>query len=252
VAKKKKAEEPRFDGRRPDELRRITFERDIAPAAPGSVLVCFGDTRVICSAQVEDTIPAWMRAKNLEEGWLTAEYSLMPCSTSPRSRREVTAGKIGGRTQEIQRLIGRSLRAVLDMKKLGKRTVWLDCDVLQADGGTRTAAITGAYVALRLAVDGLIKQGKLQESPILDGLAAVSVGVVDGRPVLDLPYAEDCGAEVDMNVVMTASNKYVEVQGSAEGAPFNARRLQQMLKLAHGGIREIIEKQEKFLAGRKK
>ena len=229
----------RENGRAADQLRPISLKKGIAPAADGSVLISCGRTQVLCAASIDEAIPGWMRAQNLEQGWLTAEYSLLPCSTSPRARREVTAGKVGGRTQEIQRLIGRSLRAVVDMKKLGKRTIWVDCDVIQADGGTRTAAITGGFVAVRMAVNKLLAGGVITEDPISEGLAAISVGVVQGVPVLDLDYSEDCGADVDMNVVMTSSGQFVEVQGSAEGQPFSKTHLDEMLQLAQQGIAEL-------------
>ncbi len=238
----------REDGRTVGQIRPVKLKKNIAPASTGSVLISVGDTQVICSAGVEESIPPWMRAKNVEGGWLSAEYSLMPCSTSPRSRRESTSGKVSGRTQEIQRLIGRSLRASVDLKKLGKRTVWIDCDVLQADGGTRTASITGGWMALRLAVNRLLQQGLLTEDPIREAMASVSVGVVRGVPMLDLNYQEDCGADVDMNVVMTESGRFVEVQGSAEGDPFSEKALNAMLKLAKAGIRDLLEKQQAFLA----
>ncbi len=231
----------RADGRQINETRPVTFQRDIAPATDGSVLISMGKTQVICSVSIEEKIPGWMRAQNMTSGWLTAEYRMMPCSTNPRSRRE--GAKLGGRTQEIQRLIGRSLRAVVDMEKLGKRTIWIDCDVLQADGGTRTASITGGFVALRIAVEKLLAAGKLEENPIIEGLAAVSVGVVDGRPVLDLDYPEDFAAEVDMNVVMTESGRFVELQGSAEGEPFEGSCLEELIALAKKGISDLLQAQ---------
>lgn len=237
----------RADGRMPDQIREVKMKKNIAPASTGSVLISMGHTQVICSAGVEETVPPWMRAQNVEGGWLSAEYSLMPCSTSPRSKRESGSGKVSGRTQEIQRLIGRSLRAAVDLKKIGRRTIWIDCDVLQADGGTRTASITGSYVALRMAVNRLLQDGLLAEDPIKEAIAAISVGMVGGNPVLDLNYQEDCGAEVDMNVVMTASGRFVEVQGSAEGEPFSPVALNKMLKLAQQGVQELLQKQSEFL-----
>ncbi len=237
----------RGDGRRADVIRPVKLKKNIAPASTGSVLIGMGNTRVICSAGVEESVPPWMRAQNVEGGWLSAEYSLMPCSTNPRTKRESTSGKVGGRTQEIQRLIGRSLRAAVDMKRLGRRTIWIDCDVLQADGGTRTASITGGYLALRLAVNRLLQQGLLSEDPVKEAIAAISVGVVGGIPMLDLDYQEDCGAEVDMNVVMTESGRFVEVQGSAEGAPFPEKTLHAMLNLARTGVQELLEKQRAFI-----
>lgn len=240
----------RFDGRAEDDLRPVSLREGIAKASSGSVLMEMGNTQVICAASVDEDIPRWMRAQNVEGGWVTAEYSMLPYSTSDRSRRESTAGKVGGRTMEIQRLIGRSLRAVVDLKALGKRTVWLDCDVLQADGGTRTASITGAYVALRLAVEELLRQGRLDEDPIRDSVAAVSVGVVDGCPLLDLCYVEDVTAEVDMNVVMTGAGQYVEIQGTAESEPFSPDVLGELQRLAAVGIGQLTEIQEKKLKGK--
>jgi len=239
----KKTSPVRADGRLANEIRPVTFQKNIAPATDGSVLISVGNTQVICSVGIEENIPRWMRAQNMTSGWLTAEYRMMPCSTNPRSQRESPGGKLGGRTQEIQRLIGRSLRAVVDMEKLGKRTIWIDCDVLQADGGTRTASITGGFVALRLAIDKLLQAGTLESDPIIESLAAVSVGVVDGAPVLDLDYPEDYRAEVDMNVVMTESGRFVELQGSAEGEPFSSTCLQEMITLAQKGIDDLLNAQ---------
>jgi ribonuclease PH len=240
-AKKKTFE--RADGRKTDELRPVKMRKQIAPAAAGSVLVSMGRTQVICGASIDRGVPRWMRAQNISGGWVTAEYSMLPYATSDRSRREASRGRLGGRTQEIQRLIGRSLRAVVDLEKLGKRTIWIDCDVLQADGGTRTAAVTGGFVALRRAVNGLLKAGALEEDPIKEAVAAVSVGVVDDVPLLDLAYVEDVAAEVDMNVVMTASGRFVELQGTAEEKPFSGTRLQEMLRMARKGITELVEAQ---------
>ncbi len=238
----------RINGRQVDELRPLEFTRGVAPAAAGSVMISMGKTQVLCAASVEESIPPWMRNQKVEGGWVTAEYSMMPYSTQPRSRRESTAGKVGGRTMEIQRLIGRSLRAVVDLKALGARSIWVDCDVVQADGGTRTASITGAYVALRLAVEGLMKSGLLAEDPIRQSVAAISVGVVDGVPLLDLNYEEDFAAEVDMNVVMTGDGRFVEVQGTAEGEPFSRDVLHQLEALAEGGIAELTAAQTRLLA----
>jgi ribonuclease PH len=238
----------RGDGRAEDQLRAVSIQKGIAKACPGSVLVSMGNTQVICAASVDEDVPRWMRAQGVEGGWITAEYSMLPYSTSDRSRRESTAGKVGGRTMEIQRLIGRSLRAVVDMKALGRHTIWLDCDVLQADGGTRTASITGAYVALRLAVNQLLQDGRLDQDPIRESVAAISVGVVEGRPLLDLCYVEDVAAEVDMNVVMTAAGRYVEIQGTAETEPFSKSVLDAMQRLAASGIEELTMLQEKALA----
>jgi ribonuclease PH len=226
----------------------MTFTRGVAAAAAGSVLLEMGQTHVLCAASVEESVPPWMRNQKIEGGWVTAEYSMLPYSTQPRSRRESTAGKVGGRTMEIQRLIGRSLRAVVDLKALGARSIWVDCDVIQADGGTRTASITGAYVALRMAVDGLMKTGLLEEDPVRESVAAISVGVVGGVPLLDLNYQEDFAAEVDMNVVMTGDGRFVEVQGTAESEPFSRAVLHEMEALAEGGIRDLTAAQKRVLA----
>lgn len=241
---------PRADGRRPDQLRAITFEPNIAPYATGSVLVSFGLTRVICAATIEANVPTWMKQQKVPGGWLTAEYSMLPYSTLDRKPRDISRGKIDGRTVEIQRLIGRSLRAVIDLQKLGQNTLWLDCDVLQADGGTRTASITGAYVAARLAVQKLLDEKKLAENPLTDSVAAVSVGVFGGRELLDLAYVEDKDAEVDFNVVMTGRGQFVEVQGSGEEATFSPAQLTSLVALAQGGLREISALQTSFLAKR--
>jgi len=250
VNEEKSEESLRSDGRAEDELRVVSFREGIASACPGSVLISMGNTQVICAASVDDDVPRWMRAQGVEGGWITAEYSMLPYSTSERSRRESTAGKVGGRTMEIQRLIGRSLRAVVDMVALGRHTIWLDCDVLQADGGTRTASITGAYVAMRLAVNQLLHDGRLDRDPVRESVAAISVGVVDGKPLLDLCYVEDVAAEVDMNVVMTADGKFVEIQGTAETEPFSKAALDKMQHLAASGIKELTVLQETLLAGK--
>jgi ribonuclease PH len=236
----------RNDGRNPDELRPLSFERDFTVMAAGSVLVSSGRTRVLCTASVEEDVPRWMRGTG--KGWVTGEYSLLPGSSPERVGREAAKGKQSGRTQEIQRLIGRSLRAVTDMKALGELQVTLDCDVLQADGGTRTASICGAYVALHDALTRLQQQGKLKTHPLVDACAAVSVGVVGGACLLDLDYSEDSGAETDMNVVMTGSGGFVEVQGTAEGAPFSRTELDELLGLAEKGITRILEAQAAVLA----
>ena len=238
---------PRSDGRQPDQLRALTFEANIAPYATGSVLASFGLTRVICSAMIEPKVPAWMRQQGIKGGWLTAEYSMLPYSTLERKQRDISKGKLEGRTVEIQRLIGRSLRAVIDLQKLGDNTLWIDCDVLQADGGTRTAAITGAYLAARLAVQKLIDAKKLSTNPLSDSVAAVSVGVFDGRELLDLNYVEDKDAEVDFNVVMTGQGRFVEVQGSGEEATFTGEQLQALVALAQKGLRSIASLQATFL-----
>ena len=231
--------------RRPDELRPIAIDRHYTRHAEGSVLVAFGDTRVICTASLEEGVPGFLRGRG--QGWVTAEYGMLPRATHTRTDREAARGKQSGRTQEIQRLIGRSLRAVTDLEKLGERTVKLDCDVIQADGGTRTASVTGAFVALHDAVGTLIEGGVLPASPIRDFVAAVSVGLVEGVPVLDLDYAEDSDCETDMNVVMTGSGGFVEVQGTAEGAPFSAAQMAALLALAKQGIAELIAKQKAAL-----
>jgi ribonuclease PH len=237
----------RADGRAADQLRPISFEAGIAPNATGSVLVSLGNTRVICGATIEARVPGWMRAQNVSGGWLTAEYSMLPYSTHDRKQRDSSKGKVDGRSVEIQRLIGRSLRAVVDLQKLGQHTLWVDCDVLQADGGTRTASITGAYVAARLAVQTLVDAGKLKENPIKDSIAAVSVGIVDGVALLDLPYTEDRDAEVDANIVMTGQGQFVEVQSSGEEATFSPEQLQELLGLATNGLKEIASLQTAFL-----
>lgn len=235
----------RGDGRQPNNLRPVSFQRGFTRYAEGSVLVSFGDTRVLCTATVEEGVPPFMRGQG--RGWVTAEYAMLPRATHSRSAREATRGKIGGRTHEIQRLIGRSLRAVINLDQLGERTILLDCDVLQADGGTRTAAITGAYVALADAIAGLLRQGKIAASPIREGVSAVSVGIVQGRPVLDLNYAEDSQAAVDMNFVVTASGRFVEVQGTAEEEPFTQAELDALRDLALAGCRQLDELQRQAL-----
>ena len=237
----------RIDNRKPDQLRPITLIPDIAPHATGSVLVGFGNTRVICAATIEPNVPLWMKQQNVKGGWLTAEYSMLPYSTLDRKQREIAKGKPDGRNIEIQRLIGRSLRAVIDLDKLGVNTLWLDCDVLQADGGTRTASITGAYLAARLAVQKLIDRKKLAENPLADSVAAVSVGIHAGRELLDLCYVEDKDAEVDFNVVMTGKGQFVEVQGAGEESTFSNEQLQSLLALAQKGLRELAAAQTAFL-----
>ena len=231
----------RPDGRLPHELRPIAFERDYTEMTPGSVLVSFGRTRVLCTASIDDDVPRWMRGRGT--GWVTAEYSMLPGSSPERVQR-----KVSGRSQEIQRLIARSLRSVCDMAVLGERLITVDCDVLQADGGTRTASITGGFLALHDACTRLVLEGKLRKNPLVEPCAAVSVGVVDGVAVLDLPYVEDSRAEVDMNVVMTGSGRFVEVQGTAEGAAFSRPELDAMLGLAEQGIAELVELQKQMIA----
>jgi ribonuclease PH len=238
----------RSGGRAPDELRPVRVQKGFVEFAEGSVLYESGRTRVLVNATVDDRVPDWMRGKG--KGWVTAEYSMLPRSTETRTPREVTKGKLGGRTQEIQRLIGRSLRAVCDMKALGERTIWLDCDVLQADGGTRTASITAAYIALAEACNGLVGSGLTLASPLTDQLAAVSVGIVQGVPCLDLDYLEDSSAEVDMNIVMTGSGEFVELQGTAEGKPFSEKDLQVLLDLGRKGIDDLMAIQRSTLGER--
>lgn len=235
----------RHDGRLPDELRPVKVTTGFVKHAEGSVLMECGDTRVICTASVEKKVPPFLRGAG--QGWVTAEYGMLPRSTHTRMIREVAKGKLSGRSQEIQRLIGRSLRAVVDLQLLGERTIWLDCDVLQADGGTRTTSITGAFLALALALDRLHGDRILKEPVLLSPVAAVSVGVVGEEPVLDLNYREDFAAEVDMNVVMTGQDEYVEIQGTAEGAPFGQDQLDRLLDLARGGIRRLISRQRAVL-----
>ncbi len=235
----------RPSGRSPDEMRQVTFECGATMHAEGSVLVNFGNTRVLCTASVEQRVPPWLRGKG--RGWVTAEYGMLPRATTDRNAREAARGKQGGRTLEIQRLIGRSLRAVVDLDALGEHTVTLDCDVLQADGGTRTASISGAYVALVDAIDTLLKARRITRSPIHGQVAAVSVGIYSGTPVLDLDYAEDSEAETDMNVVMNESGGFIEVQGTAEGHAFRRQELDEMLRLAEKGISEIQQAQRETL-----
>ena len=235
----------RIDHRKSDQLRKVTVHTKYLKNAHGSCLIEMGDTKVLCSATIEEKVPFF--CKNEGKGWVTAEYGMLPASCNERITREASKGKLSGRTQEIQRLIGRSLRSIVDLKKLGERTIWLDADVIQGDGGTRTASITGCYIALEHAIRKLRESGKLVSSPVLDSVAAVSVGVVNGEPVLDLCYAEDSKAEVDMNVVMTGSGKLVEVQGTAEGAPFTEATLRRMLKLAKKGILELAGIQKKHV-----
>ncbi len=235
----------RNDGRFPDELRPVKVTTGFTKHAEGSVLMECGDTRVLCTASVEKKVPPFLRGAG--QGWITAEYGMLPRSTHTRMIREVSKGKLSGRSQEIQRLIGRSLRAVVDLQLLGERTVWLDCDVLQADGGTRTTSITGAFLALALALDRMRVNRTLQEPVLLSPVAAVSVGIVGDKPVLDLNYREDFAAEVDMNVVMTGQDEYVEIQGTAEGAPFGQDQLDRLLELARVGIRQLISRQRAVL-----
>ena len=231
--------------REPDQMRPIAIERGFTRHAEGSVLIAFGDTRVICTASVEEGVPGFLKGRG--QGWVTAEYGMLPRSTHTRTDREAARGKQSGRTQEIQRLIGRSLRAVTDLGELGERTVKLDCDVIQADGGTRTASVTGAFVALHDAVGVLLERGVLVASPIRDFVAAVSVGLYEGVPILDLDYAEDSRCDTDMNVVITGSGGFVEIQGTAEGVPFSAAQMQALIALAQQGIAQLIAKQKAAL-----
>lgn len=235
----------RVDGRQADEIRPVHIERGYIKYAEGSVLITVGDTRVICTATIEEKVPPFLR--NSGTGWITAEYSMLPRATQQRNQREASKGRLGGRTMEIQRLIGRALRSIVDLSALGERTIWIDCDVIQADGGTRTASITGAFVALVDALHTLQQRGGLQKIPLTDFLAAVSVGIVKDMPLLDLCYAEDSAARVDMNVVMTGSGKFVEVQGTGEESPFSAEELQNLLRLAENGIRQLIAMQKQIL-----
>jgi ribonuclease PH len=235
----------RVDGRGPDQLRPVDIAMGFMPNAEGSCLISMGDTKVICTATLETSVPRWMQGRGV--GWVTAEYSMLPRSTNERVPREVNKGRPSGRTQEIQRLIGRSLRAITDMTILGERTVWLDCDVLQADGGTRTASITGAFVALAQAFGTLEDRGELTASPLIDSVSAISVGIVDGTPCLDLNYAEDSTAQVDMNVVMTGQGRIVEVQGTAEQGAFERKELDMLLDLATDGIASLTGHQERAL-----
>ena len=235
----------RPDGRQTDELRPVTIDTNVNKYAEGSALIAMGDTRVLCTASVEESVPRFLRQTG--GGWVTAEYAMLPRATGTRSVREVARGRLGGRTQEIQRLIGRSLRAVIDMTKLGERTIWLDCDVLQADGGTRTASITGAFVALHLALQHLVDQDLIAAPPISDFVAAISVGIIQGAPQLDLNYQEDSTSDVDMNVVMTGNGNLIEIQGTAEREPFAQESLLQMLGLARQGIEQLVEAQRNAL-----
>lgn len=236
---------PRTTKKKPDALRKVTITRNYMKYAEGSCLIEVGNTKVICTASVEDKVPPFLRDKGT--GWITAEYAMLPRSCLTRSPRESSRGKVGGRTHEIQRLIGRSLRTVVDLKQLGERTVWIDCDVIQADGGTRTASITGSFVALVDALYGLQQAGKIHLFPIKQFVGATSVGIVDGVPTLDLNYEQDSNADVDMNVVMTSSGEFIELQGTAEKVPFNQKQLSQLTKLAKKGIDKLIKLQKKAL-----
>lgn len=238
----------RHDGRKAAQLRPFTFQPGIAPHATGSVLAKCGQTEVICSVMVQESVPRWMKEQSVTGGWITAEYSMLPYSTLDRKARDITKGRIDGRSQEIQRLIGRSLRAVVDLELLGARTLCIDCDVLTADGGTRTTAITGSYVALQLAVNKLIKEKKLGVSPLKSQIAAISVGLCDGKALLDLNYIEDKDAAVDMNVVMTSKGEFVEIQATGEESTYKRKQLDSLLDLAGKGIRELFKLQKSALA----
>lgn len=238
----------RPDGRRADEMRPVTITRDFLRHAEGSVLIAVGETKVICTASVEEKVPQFLRETG--QGWVTAEYGMLPRSTKTRTPRETSAGRPSGRTFEIQRLVGRSLRGVTDLAALGERTIWIDCDVVQADGGTRTAAITGAFIALADAMHTLRENGRIASLPLKDFVAATSIGVVEGAVMLDLCYAEDAIADVDMNVVMTGAGKYIEIQGTAEESPFDRSQLESMLQVAATGVRELIAVQRKLLGER--
>jgi len=238
----------RADGRAANQLRPLRFQNHIAPHAAGSTLIEWGNTRVICGVTVEESVPRWMKEQKAAGGWLTAEYSMLPYSTLERKQRDISKGRLDGRTSEIQRLIGRSIRAAIDLEKIGARTICVDCDVLQADGGTRTAAITGAFVALSIAVTRLIAEKKLPTNPLLNPVAAVSVGMVNGQPLLDLCYIEDVAATVDMNLVMNSDGEFIELQGSGEEATFTDAQLKDLLALGKSGIRELLAAQQKAVA----
>lgn len=235
----------RVDGRKNNEVRSVKIQRNFVESAEGSVMISMGNTRVICTASIEDRVPPFL--KDQKKGWITAEYSMLPRATQTRTMRESTIGRVSGRTHEIQRLIGRALRSVVDLSGLGERTIWIDCDVLQADGGTRTASITGAFICLSDALKYALRNGLIEKTPLKDYLAAISVGVVCGEPMIDLCYSEDSAAEVDMNVVMTGSGKFVEIQGTAEGLPFSKAALDSLLKLAEGGITDLINTQKRLM-----
>jgi ribonuclease PH len=238
----------RADGRTPNQIRPLRFQNNIAPYAAGSTLIEWGKTRVICAVTVEESVPRWMKEQKVEGGWMTAEYSMLPYSTLDRKPRDITKGKLDGRSSEIQRLIGRAMRASVDLNKVGTRTLCIDCDVLQADGGTRTAAITGTFVALSLAVNKLLADKKIFENPILNPVAAVSVGVVEGKALLDLCYTEDAAATVDMNLVMNSRGEFIELQGSGEEATFTDSQLSELLALGKAGIADLLAAQQAVLS----
>jgi ribonuclease PH len=237
----------RSDGRAPDQLRKIEYVLNVAPNATGSVLICFGNTRVICAATIQDEVPRWMKVQGVHGGWLTAEYSMLPYSTLDRKDRDSTRGKVDGRSIEIQRLIGRSLRAVVDLQKLGQRTLWIDCDVLQADGGTRTAAITGACIASAIAFNTLLRKGKITQQPLRKKVAAISAGLLGTQALLDLNYVEDVKADVDANIVLTETGDFVEIQGSGEESTFTQAQLDQLLLLGRKGIAELCAIQDEAI-----
>ena len=239
---------PRPDGRQPDQLRPVSFRNHIAPHADGSTLIEWGHTRVICAVTVEEVVPRWMKEQGVPGGWLTAEYSMLPYSTHQRKARDISKGKLDGRSQEIQRLIGRALRAAIDLEQLGARTLWIDCDVLQADGGTRTASITGSWVALQLAVSKLIAAGRLAKSPMIAPVAAVSVGMLHGQARLDLDYAEDSKADVDMNLVMNGEGRWIEIQGTGEQGTFSTEEFNRMTALGSAGIQQLFRLQSQATA----
>jgi ribonuclease PH len=238
----------RTDGRSASQIRPLRFQNHIAPYAAGSTLIEWGSTRVICGVTIEENVPRWMKEQKVEGGWLTAEYSMLPYSTLQRKQRDINKGRLDGRSSEIQRLIGRAIRAAVDLEKFGQRTICVDCDVLQANGGTRTAAITGAFVALSLAVNKLLAEKKLSANPILAGVAAVSVGIVAGKPLLDLCYTEDVAATVDMNLVMNSAGEFIELQGSGEEATFTDTQLADLLVLGKTGIRELLAAQQQAIS----
>lgn len=238
----------RADGRAANQLRPMRFQNHIAPNAAGSTLIEWGNTRVICAVTIEESVPRWMKEQKVEGGWLTAEYSMLPYSTLERKPRDISKGKLDGRSSEIQRLIGRAIRASVDLHKVGARTICVDCDVLQADGGTRTAAITGAFVALSLAINKLLLEKKISENPLLSQVAAVSVGVVGGSALLDLCYVEDVAAAVDMNLVMNSRGEFIELQGTGEEATFTDTQLAELLSLGKAGIRELLTAQQNAIA----
>ena len=240
----------RKDGRKNDELRQVRITPDFVKYPLGSVLVEFGDTKILCAASADNVQPRWMRDQKRPGGWISCEYSMMPFSSPERMVRESTRGRIGGRTHEIQRMIGRALRAVVDLESIGPRTIWIDCEVLQADGGTRTTSVTGSFVALRLALRRMAAEGLLERNPLREALAAVSVGKVDGEILLDLDYEEDCRAQVDMNLVVTESGRFIEIQGTAETEPFTAEEMASLTAMARSGIAALIETQKRALEGR--